>query len=154
MGAASDLSPIGLVVHADIIVQGVVFGLVLCSVACWAIIFEKVVQLRGLRRAVARIETVARNPGEEGTHRGRAARVIAAARAEFLDGHAGGESAAGLRGRLEEAMRLAYIADLRRLEVGLPFLATLGSAAPFIGLFGTVWGIMRGFTVPISFKAR
>ena len=42
-------------------------------------------------------------------------------------------------------MRLALNAELRRLEVRLPFLATLGSAAPFIGLFGTVWGIMRSF---------
>ena len=43
-------------------------------------------------------------------------------------------------------MRLALSAELRRLEARLPFLATLGSAAPFIGLFGTVWGIMRSFT--------
>ena len=42
-------------------------------------------------------------------------------------------------------MRLALNAELRRLELRLPFLATLGSAAPFIGLFGTVWGIMRSF---------
>jgi biopolymer transport protein ExbB/TolQ len=49
------------------------------------------------------------------------------------------------RDRIERAMRLALNAELRRLEVRLPFLATLGSAAPFIGLFGTVWGIMRSF---------
>ena len=50
------------------------------------------------------------------------------------------------RERIERAMRLALNAELRRLEARLPFLATLGSAAPFIGLFGTVWGIMRSFT--------
>jgi biopolymer transport protein TolQ len=49
------------------------------------------------------------------------------------------------RERIERAMRLALSAELRRLELRLPFLATLGSAAPFIGLFGTVWGIMRSF---------
>ena len=49
------------------------------------------------------------------------------------------------RDRIERAMRLALNAELRRLEFRLPFLATLGSAAPFIGLFGTVWGIMRSF---------
>jgi biopolymer transport protein TolQ len=50
------------------------------------------------------------------------------------------------RERIERAMRLSLGAELRRLEARLPFLATLGSAAPFIGLFGTVWGIMRSFT--------
>jgi len=49
------------------------------------------------------------------------------------------------RERIERAMRLTLNAEMRRLEARLPFLATLGSAAPFIGLFGTVWGIMRSF---------
>src|SRR5579864_9425930 len=49
------------------------------------------------------------------------------------------------RERIERAMRLALSSQLRLLEYRLPFLATLGSAAPFIGLFGTVWGIMRSF---------
>jgi biopolymer transport protein ExbB/TolQ len=57
----------------------------------------------------------------------------------------GAETAGERRERIERAMRLALNAELRRLEVRLPFLATLGSAAPFIGLFGTVWGIMRSF---------
>jgi biopolymer transport protein ExbB/TolQ len=55
------------------------------------------------------------------------------------------ESLADRRERIERAMRLALGAQLRQLELRLPFLATLGSAAPFIGLFGTVWGIMRSF---------
>jgi biopolymer transport protein ExbB/TolQ len=49
------------------------------------------------------------------------------------------------RERIERVMRLALNGEMRRLETHLPFLATLGSAAPFIGLFGTVWGIMRSF---------
>ena len=55
------------------------------------------------------------------------------------------ESLGERRERIERAMRLALNAELRQLEARLPFLATLGSAAPFIGLFGTVWGIMRSF---------
>src|SRR5262249_32432446 len=55
------------------------------------------------------------------------------------------ETAGERRERIERAMRLTLSAELRRLELRLPFLATLGSAAPFIGLFGTVWGIMRSF---------
>src|SRR3546814_7142433 len=50
------------------------------------------------------------------------------------------------RERIERAMRAALAAELRKVEPGLPFLATVGSAAPFIGLFGTVWGIMSSFT--------
>src|SRR5207248_1686186 len=55
------------------------------------------------------------------------------------------ETAGERRERVERAMRLALNGEMRRLETNLPFLATLGSAAPFIGLFGTVWGIMRSF---------
>ena len=55
------------------------------------------------------------------------------------------ETAGERRERIERTMRLVLNAELRRLEARLPFLATLGSAAPFIGLFGTVWGIMRSF---------
>ncbi|HZU90717.1 MAG TPA: MotA/TolQ/ExbB proton channel family protein, partial [Stellaceae bacterium] len=55
------------------------------------------------------------------------------------------ETMEGRRERIERAMRLALNGQLRRLELRLPFLATLASAAPFIGLFGTVWGIMHSF---------
>jgi len=58
---------------------------------------------------------------------------------------ANSETVGDRRERVERAMRLALNGELRRLETHLPFLATLGSAAPFIGLFGTVWGIMRSF---------
>jgi biopolymer transport protein ExbB/TolQ len=57
----------------------------------------------------------------------------------------GAESFAERRDRIEKAMRLALSTQLRQLEFRLPFLATLGAAAPFVGLFGTVWGIMRSF---------
>ncbi len=56
------------------------------------------------------------------------------------------ESRAETRERIERAMRAALSGELRRLHKRLPFLATVGSAAPFIGLFGTVWGIMNSFT--------
>ena len=55
------------------------------------------------------------------------------------------ESVGERRERVEKAMRLALSGEMRRLETHLPFLATVGSAAPFVGLFGTVWGIMRSF---------
>jgi biopolymer transport protein ExbB/TolQ len=145
--AAHDLSFVGLIQHADIVVQAVVAGLFLCSIVSWAVMIEKIVRLRGLRRATGILEYVAHNPGQPlGTDSALPTRIIAAARDEFIDAQAAGEGGLSLRNRLEEAMRVIYIAELRRLETGLSFLATIGSSAPFIGLFGTVWGIMRSFT--------
>src|SRR3546814_5503475 len=72
--------------------------------------------------------------------------ILAAAAREKHDGIEAGESRSDFRGRLELAMRQAMVVQLRQLEPGLPFLATVGSAAPFVGLFGTVWGIMNSFT--------
>jgi biopolymer transport protein TolQ len=75
-----------------------------------------------------------------------AAQVIAAGLEESAaEAPPDGETAAERRDRIERAMRLTLNSEMRRLEARLPFLATLGSAAPFIGLFGTVWGIMRSF---------
>ena len=72
--------------------------------------------------------------------------MLNAAQSEVDEGVIRGESRHDLRDRLERAMLVALKTELRRIEVGLPFLATVGSAAPFIGLFGTVWGIINSFT--------
>jgi biopolymer transport protein ExbB/TolQ len=71
--------------------------------------------------------------------------LTAGIRESEIEASANFESAAERRDRVERAMRLVLSGEMRRLEANLPFLATLGSAAPFIGLFGTVWGIMRSF---------
>jgi biopolymer transport protein ExbB/TolQ len=78
--------------------------------------------------------------------RGIVGAVQAAAQSEWADGLARGESRNELRARVERSMRAAMKGELRRIEPGLPFLATVGSASPFIGLLGTVWGIMHSFT--------
>src|SRR5206468_9790844 len=70
--------------------------------------------------------------------------VLAAGRDERNNGDPA-ETSSERRDRIERAMRLVLNSELRRLETRLPFLATLGSAAPFVGLFGTVWGIMHSF---------
>jgi biopolymer transport protein TolQ len=86
--------------------------------------------------------------------------VLAAGVEECIAFDNGAESIADRRERIDRAMRLALGAQLRQLEIRLPFLATLGSAAPFIGLFGTVWGIMRSFnaraepSVPFQVRNR
>jgi biopolymer transport protein ExbB/TolQ len=142
-----DFSILGLVQHADPFVQAIMLLLVVCSVGCWALIFEKTVRLAALKRQVAKLarQAAAGRLSFEG-NRGLVGAVASAAQSEWAEGSARGESRAELRGRLERAMRAAMKGELRRIEVGLPFLATVGSASPFIGLLGTVWGIMHSFT--------
>lgn len=140
-----DFSIISLILNADPVVQGVVVVLVLASVMSWAIILEKFVRLSGLRRDVRGLEATARGDAPSKLT-GVTRAVLRAAEDESAGGAVRGEDGNEVRGRLERAMRGAMKSELRRMETGLPFLATVGSAAPFIGLFGTVWGIMHSFT--------
>jgi biopolymer transport protein TolQ len=143
---AHDLSFMGLFLMADPIVKGVMIMLVLASVACWAIIFEKLIRISGLKRQVRRFEAASRAGVRLSEVEGVAPKAIVAAGIEHWQDHDPTESRAERRDRIERAMKGALLSRLRKLEVGLPFLATIGSAAPFIGLFGTVWGIMNSFS--------
>ena len=144
-----ELSFMALIVNADPIVQAVMAILVIASVTCWAITVEKLVRFASLRRAARNFEAAVKadallsNPkaGE-----GVQAAILSAAARERKDGIDAGESRYEFRVRLEMVMRQAMAQQLRQVEPGLPFLATVGSAAPFVGLFGTVWGIMNSFT--------
>jgi biopolymer transport protein TolQ len=153
---ASSLSVVALFMHADIIVKGVLLLLLGASVWSWAVIIDKLWRLAAARRSVEAHEarvTAAHSPAELMAPSGRpdgadpAGHVLSAGWAESQQAAwPVPESLGERRERIERAMRLVLSAELRRLEARLPFLATLGSAAPFIGLFGTVWGIMRSFT--------
>ena len=151
---AVSLSIIELFRNADIIVKGVLLLLLAGSIWSWAVIVEKLRQFAVESRRVRQYEeraAAARTAAElwgsrgEGGAAGPPGSVLAAAAAEIEAGLAVPESPAEHRDRIERTMRLALNGEMRRLEKRLPFLATLGSAAPFIGLFGTVWGIMRSF---------
>jgi biopolymer transport protein ExbB/TolQ len=145
--APHDYSFYSLLMQAHPVVKGVMLGLAIASVACWAIIFEKVIRLSWLRRQVRRLEVVARSGvASEAAERGLVKRLIGSGEEELHDGDSRGEDRSGVRARLERAMRGTLKSELQRQESGLPFLATIGSSAPFIGLFGTVWGIMNSFT--------
>jgi biopolymer transport protein TolQ len=133
----------GFFERTDALVFVVVGALALGSVWSWAVIIGKAIGVVRLRAGVAAVEAFARNPrGSSGDAKGLLALVLAARDGETLEE---GEPS-GLRTRREAAMRTAYGAALRRHEAGLPVLATLASAAPFVGLFGTVWGIMQSFS--------
>jgi biopolymer transport protein ExbB/TolQ len=142
-----DFSVVGMVQHADPVVQLIALVLIGCSVASWAITFQKILRLRRLSDENANLEAHAldgRLPSAEA--QGLGASIGQAALAELHDGASSGEARTDIRARLERAMRGGLKAELRAIETGLPFLATVGSTTPFVGLFGTVWGIMHSFT--------
>ena len=125
-------------------------GLLIASIVCWALIFEKMYRMWHLNKEVGVLEDAAAagklpggSPGvsDDGLVRS----VNTAVETEWAEGARNAPSGE-VRDRLEQAMRGAMRRELKGIEKGLPFLATLGSAAPFIGLFGTVWGIMNSFT--------
>ena len=145
--AGRDFTIWGLIRHADPVVQAIVLALVVCSIATWAIIFEKLIRTRYLHGEARRFANmVAQGSVSPARSSGLIAALASAVRVEQASGMGISESAADYRARLERAMRVAMKSEFQRVEVGLPFLATVGSAAPFIGLFGTVWGIMHSFT--------
>ena len=144
--AIRDFSVIGMVQHADPVVQGIALVLVAASVASWAITFQKIAGIRRVRGEIAALETQAadgRIAAPDAETMGGA--VAQAALSELADA-VPGEPRGDLRARLERAMRGAVKGQLRAVERGLPFLATVGSTTPFVGLLGTVWGIMHSFT--------
>ncbi|MBR0657280.1 MotA/TolQ/ExbB proton channel family protein [Plastoroseomonas arctica] len=140
-----DLSILSLVLHADPVVKGVLVLLVLASIACWAVIIDKSLRIGALRRdargIVAASPPMAPPQGET-----LAAETLRAGLAEWAEGRDADESRADFHRRLEQVMRAAIAARLRAAENGLSLLATVGAVAPFIGLFGTVWGIMNSFS--------
>jgi biopolymer transport protein TolQ len=156
--AAHDMSLWGLFLQADWVVKGVMVALLLASVWVWAIVFEKVTTLRRIRRAAdgfedrfwsgGSLEELYLREGEQPTH--PMAAVFGAAMAEWRrsTGRGFGSDLAvtGTKERVERAMAVAISREMERLERWMIFLATVGSAAPFIGLFGTVWGIMNSFS--------
>lgn len=144
--AAHGLSFVGLFLQADPIVKGVMILLVLASLGCWTVVVEKLLRFRSVRRQARVLERAAYSTDKlHQQSAGTTGRIIAAGQEAWRDQDPS-ESRAERRERIERAMRAALSADMRQLQVGLPFLATTGSAAPFIGLFGTVWGIMNSFS--------
>jgi biopolymer transport protein TolQ len=151
---SASLSVVTLFLNADPVVKGVLLLLLAASVWSWVIV-DKLWRLgtasrtaRGheARAATARSAQELLATERRGDVSDPAGLMLSAGWAESsTEPKPDNETFSERRDRIERAMRLALNAELRRLEVRLPFLATLGSAAPFIGLFGTVWGITRSF---------
>ncbi|WP_066726566.1 protein TolQ [Sphingomonas pituitosa] len=148
------LSPIHLFLEADIVVKLVMIGLLLASLWTWTIIIGFALKVSGLRKEMQRFEIEYREADDFDEFHRRAAgrdqpiaRVFAAGVSEWRRSTAGKTvDREGTRERLATAMGATVAMEIDRLSDRLNFLATVGSVAPFVGLFGTVWGIMRSFT--------
>lgn len=149
-----DFSVIGLFLKASLVVKLVMVVLLLASFWTWAIIFQKSITYRRVRRGSLEFDRKfwSNQPLDElystisDQPKGASERIFCAAMHEWKKSHrSDGELIAGVRSRIDRSMGLAVTRETNRLTQGLDFLATVGSTAPFIGLFGTVWGIMRVF---------
>ena len=156
---STNLSITGLFLQADSIVKMVLFILLLASFWSWAVIFDKTLRLRRLRLAASSFEEnfwsggslddlydrVGQRPADPMSS------VFAAAMREWRRSAANGLLGtalmrSSLQQRIERVMNVTVGREMDRVERFMAFLATVGSTAPFVGLFGTVWGIMNSFS--------
>ena len=157
---AVDMSVFGLFMMADPVVKAVMLLLIGASVWCWAIIFDKMFQIRRQKRNAedfdemfwsgGSLDDLYNKLGDEPDS--AQAKVFVSAMREWRRATVKGLTS-GLRGdlkssvlaRIERNMSLTVSREMDRLESGMNFLASIGSVSPFVGLFGTVWGIMNSF---------
>ncbi|MFB9150898.1 protein TolQ [Roseovarius ramblicola] len=149
-----DFSMWALFARATFIVKLVMLMLILASFWSWSIIIQKLITYRGARREAAvfdrrfwsgepldgLFDEIGPDPD------GQSERIFAAGMIEWRRSHRDdGDLIAGATARIDRSMDVAIAKEADRLQGGLQVLATVGSTAPFIGLFGTVWGIMHAF---------
>lgn len=151
---AAQLSIWALFMQANWVVKLVMIGLLGASIWTWAIVVDKVISYSRMKLALNRFEQIFwsgqsleelyRTLADRKTS-GMSSIFVAAMREWKKSFEKGAKSPLGLQTRIDKAMDLALTREMERLEGRLGFLATIGSAAPFIGLFGTVVGIMTSF---------
>jgi len=154
---AADLSLWNLFLQADVVVKLVIFILLLASIWVWAIIIEKNISLRRVNKQASVFEDSFWSGGSlddlydrEGADPSNPiSAVFGAAMSEWrrtlrISGKDIGLT--GVKERVDRAMNVTIMREMDRLERYMIFLASVGSTAPFIGLFGTVWGIMHSFS--------
>lgn len=152
-----DLSIVQLMLHASWVVQAVVLLLVLMSVISWAAIFRKVFAIKRVKFhnedferefwSGANLNDLYAAAAQNARHGGPMERIFASGMREFQKLRERRITDSGtLMDGARRAMRASFQRELDALEVNLSFLGTVGSVAPYVGLFGTVWGIMHAFT--------
>ncbi len=156
--AMHDFSILAMFMQADWVVKLVMMLLIMASFWCWAIIFEKWFLFKNIKAKAARFESEFWSSEaldkfyektKKRTNHPMAIIFVAAMEEWFRSKNSGTQSTQGirlsLRERIVQVMQVSRNRELEHVESGLGFLATVGSSAPFIGLFGTVWGIMNSF---------
>jgi biopolymer transport protein TolQ len=152
--ASADVSLISLFWHAHFVVKTIMLGLLACSVWVWAIAIDKMLLYARTKKAMDRFEqafwsgqsidelyrALAAKPTQS-----MAALFVAAMREWKRSFESQSRSFAGLQMRIDKVMSVSIAREVERLDRRLLVLATVGSASPFVGLFGTVWGIMSSF---------
>jgi biopolymer transport protein ExbB len=148
----TDLSVSAMFHNADIVVQAVLIGLIAASVVTWTILFAKGLGIamaqRSARRALADADTERSLAGLQLRLRNLPEGDVQRAMAEATNTEmqlSAGQDAAGIKERVASRLHRIEVAAGRRIARGTGLLATIGATAPFIGLFGTVWGIMNSF---------
>jgi biopolymer transport protein ExbB len=145
-----NLSPLGMFLNADIVVKAVMIGLAIASLATWTVWLAKTFELRlAMRRVRQRLKLLERGPhlaeaarACDGARDAVAQLVLSTAReAELSDGIVD----EGFKERVALRLERVEAAMTRQISRGTGILATIGATAPFVGLFGTVWGIMNAF---------
>jgi biopolymer transport protein TolQ len=159
MEKSPSLSLVSLIAQADFVVQLVMLLLVIASLWSWAIIFDKIIKFRILKNRsdkfedvfveAAALEDIYSEAKSNDNH--PLARIFLACMKEWKSNNIkqimldGAEKKSSLKERLMGSMQVTSNRSMQKMEMGLNFLAIVGSAAPFVGLFGTVWGIMSSF---------
>jgi len=155
---SQDLSILGLIAHADGVGKFVMFVLVMLSVASWAVIFDKIFKYQAIKKKIIQFDEIFWS-GQgldqlydrmKKTIDSPLAAIFVSAMAEL--GRSNNKNLPadsilkiGQKDRIMQAMNLVRNREIERIESYLSFLAGVGSYSPFIGLFGTVWGIMHSF---------
>ncbi|QJD98682.1 protein TolQ [Massilia forsythiae] len=158
MNAVQDLSFIELISHAHILVKLIMALLFAVSLISWTYIFRKVFALRAARRQTEQFErsfwaggnlhTLHQSASSQRDQSGPLARIFEAGMGEFIKGKQASRDALDVGAVLDgarRAMRAAFHRELDMMDTHLNFLASVGSVSPYIGLLGTVWGIMNAF---------
>ncbi len=152
-----DFSFSGLFMRADIMIKLIMVGLAIASIWSWAIIIDKTIGVHLLKKRASNFEETfwsgrtldELSEGLAGDTRDPMGRVFTAAMREYKESTAsnprGDKDVAGTRERIDRVMGLVVNRELIKAERGMTVLATIGSASVFVGLFGTVWGIMNSF---------
>ena len=158
MNAVQDLSFIELIRHAHVLVQLLMALLFAISLMSWTYIFRKLFAIRAARRQTEQFErsfwaggnlhTLHQSASSQRDQSGPLARIFEAGMGEFIKGKQASRDALDVGAVLDgarRAMRAAFHRELDALDTHLNFLASVGSVSPYIGLLGTVWGIMNAF---------